>query len=164
MVNTTLSLTAFTVAAWFKSDATSNTIPRIVTVTRPGECNCYYGLLQANGEWNGYVDTSRRLVGILDDPLSPYGYTLNYSLATPDSTSWHHGAITYAKGTLKIFVDGVLDRTVSVTPALAQFSSADLEIGFCAGGSNYIGKLDDIRIYNRVLSEDEIKVVYSASN
>jgi hypothetical protein len=165
MVNTTLSLTEFTVAAWFKSDATSNTIPRIVTVTRPGECNCYYGLLQANGEWNGFIDRSRRLVGILNDPSSTYGYTLNYSLAAPDSTSWHHGAITYSGGTLKIYVDGALDRTISETPALTQFPySADLEIGFCAGGSNYIGKLDDIRIYNRVLSEAEIKVVYSASN
>jgi hypothetical protein len=164
-VNTTLSLSTFTVAAWFKSEGTSVTIPRIVAVTRFGECNCYYGLLQANGEWNGFVDTSRRLVGMLNDSTSPYGYTLNYSQTSLDSASWHHGAITFGNGELRIFIDGTLDREISIANASTQFSgTADLEIGFCSGGSNYIGKLDDIRIYNKVLSESEIKTIYSSSN
>jgi hypothetical protein len=163
-VNTTLSLTVFTVAAWFKSDGSGSTIPRIVAVTPPGECNCYYGLLQANGEWNGTYDTSRRLVGMLKYP-SGYGYTLNYSQGTPDSTLWHHGAMTYCNGVLKLYIDGALDRSIPVLAPSTQFStSASLEIGFCTAGSNYIGKLDDVRIYNRELSENEIMTIYSSSN
>ena len=163
-VNSTLSLAQFTVAAWFKCDGPSATIPRIVAVTRPGECNCYYGLLQANGEWDGYVDRSLRLVGMLNDPYG-YGYTLNYSNASVDSSSWHHGAITFASGVLKIYIDGMLDRQVSQPNASTQFSgTASLEIGYCTAGSNYVGRLDDIRIYNRVLSDAEIKTLYSSSN
>ena len=163
-VNSTLSLAQFTMAAWFKCDGPSYTIPRIVAVTRPGECNCYYGLLQANGEWNGYIDRSRRLVGMLNDP-SGYGYTLNYSLAPVDSSSWHHGAITFGGGVLKIYIDGVLDRQVTQASASTQFTgTASLEIGYCTAGSNYVGRLDDIRIYNRVLTDAEIKTVYSSSN
>jgi hypothetical protein len=164
-VNTTLSLTKFTLSAWFKNEGTSVTIPRIVAVVPPGSCNAYYGLLQANGEWNGYIDRSRRLVGMINDPQSSYGYTLNYSYGTPDSSSWHHGVVTYSGGVMNIYLDGVLDRVVSVAPRLTQFTqSANLEIGFCSGGGRYIGKLDDVRIYNRVLSQTEIRNVFSSSN
>jgi hypothetical protein len=90
---------------------------------------------------------------------------LNYSKTSLDSISWHHGAITYSNGDLKIFIDGALDREIMVAYASTQFSGiADLEIGFCSGGSNYVGKLDDIRIYNRVLSEAEIKNIFLSSN
>jgi Concanavalin A-like lectin/glucanases superfamily len=162
-VNTLLSLSTFTVAAWFKCGGPGTTIPRIVTVARPGECNCYYGLLQANGEWNGYFDTSRRLVGILNDPTSSYGYRLNYSQVSLDSLSWHHGAITFGNGVLRIYIDGKFDSEVSTPHASTQFpGSADLEIGFCSGGSNYVGSLDDIRIYSRILSDAEIMAVHSS--
>jgi hypothetical protein len=164
-VDTTLSMTKFSLSAWFKNEGTSGTIPRIVAVAPPGNCNAYYGLLQANGEWNGYVDRSRRLVGMIDDPQSRYGYTLNYSKGTPDSATWHHGAITYGEGIMNIYLDGALDTIISVAPHLTQFKqSANLEIGFCSLGGRYIGKLDDIRVYNRVLSQTEINTIFSISN
>jgi hypothetical protein len=155
-VDTTLSLTEFTMAAWFESDTAINA--RIVTVTRPTQCNCYYGILYNN---NNNLETM-----LLTDSTSTIGYKLSHSRSAPGSGSWHHGAITYSNGVLKIYVDGAFDDSAtSMAPLETQFrSSAALQIGFCPAGGRFIGKLDNIRIYNRVLSDAEIAAVYSLSD
>ncbi len=155
-VDTTLSLTKFTMAAWFESDAATNA--RIVAVTRLSQCNCYYGIIHEN--------QNELQIMLLTDSTSVTGYRVSNSQAAPSSGSWHHCATTYSNGVLKIYVDGALDDSVtSVAPLETQFrSSAALQIGFCAADNKFIGKLDDIRIYNRVLTDAEIAAVYSFLN
>jgi hypothetical protein len=166
-INPLFSVSKFTLAAWFKSNGiVASGVPRIVSITRPGECNGYYELLYANGYWVGSPnDYSKKLICYLDNPTSGYDYNLYYSKSAPDTISWHLGVITFDSGNLKFYIDGVNDTVIRNLPPLTQFaSSAILQIGYCDAGGNFNGKLDDIRIYNRALSDVEIQNLYSTAN
>ena len=81
---------------------------------------------------------------------------------------WHHIVTTYDRaGNMSLFVDGVSDATpVSITTVTGTVSSAyNLNIGRkSASGFGYMaGSADDVRIYNRVLSAGEVKMLYNQS-
>jgi concanavalin A-like lectin/glucanase superfamily protein/type IX secretion system substrate protein/calcineurin-like phosphoesterase family protein len=82
---------------------------------------------------------------------------------------WNHVAATYDQptGTWKLFVNGVLDQTLSVTgnptPEMgttqhASIGSALNSTGVAAGFFN--GKIDEVRIWNVVRSEAQISTNY----
>jgi hypothetical protein len=71
---------------------------------------------------------------------------------------WHHYAATYDGVEGKIYIDGVLDVTSPGTGQI-NISTYDLYIGenSQATGRFFHGLLDDVRIYGRALTEDEIQ-------
>ena len=73
---------------------------------------------------------------------------------------WHHVACVAdaAKGNAKLFFDGVFvaENNSTQTFNSINYDGTDLIIGNRNGKNWWGGKLDDIRIYNRVLSEAEI--------
>jgi hypothetical protein len=76
---------------------------------------------------------------------------------------WKHLAAIRAGGTLKLYVDGKpVATSSSFDPADYDLSTDQpLRIGF--GQADYFcGKLADIRIYNRALSEAEVRQLASA--
>jgi len=71
---------------------------------------------------------------------------------------WTHVAATYDGTTLKLYVDGEESDSVE-TADLPWNSNEQLHIGGdpgCGGRSWYTGLMDDVRIYNRALTADEI--------
>ncbi len=85
----------------------------------------------------------------------------NYTMQEPLS-KWHHLAVTYKKtGTSssesKLFINGELKKSSDHIGLSILFTpDAPFYIGQNHGGLNFQGDLDDIRIYNRVLSPNEI--------
>ena len=75
------------------------------------------------------------------------------------NSKWYHVAATFKNGTIKIYVNGKLD--VKGTGSLGQ-NYQPFYIGFGpTGGDEYFsGLIDEVRIYNRALSEKEIKALY----
>ncbi|MHC4567159.1 MAG: LamG domain-containing protein, partial [Planctomycetota bacterium] len=73
---------------------------------------------------------------------------------------WHHYAATYDGVEGKIYIDGVLDVTSPGTGQI-NISGYDLYIGenSQATGRFFHGLLDDVRIYSRALTEEEIQGV-----
>jgi plastocyanin len=71
---------------------------------------------------------------------------------------WHHVAVTIPLSPAEptLFVDGVERGSAGLSLSKA---SGDFEIG-SAGGRFLSGLLDEVRIYNRVLSPAEIKTMY----
>jgi hypothetical protein len=89
--------------------------------------------------------------------------SLQATYTTTLDTNWHHLVATYSGSSAKIFLDGANVVEALVSPAIPNSSNA-LNIGReSLGGSNYFwgGSLDDIRIYNRALSADEVKQLYN---
>ena len=85
--------------------------------------------------------------------------TLDFTNTIKDE--WTHIVGTWDGSTMNIYQNGVLKNTRSqtITPATTTVA---LEIG--RGMSHYFdGLLDDVRIYNRGLSEQEIKNLYEAA-
>ena len=77
---------------------------------------------------------------------------------------WHHAIINKSGSYGELWVDGNLIGTDDTIKTV--FSSADLLIGYCLSTDPlqrryWSGKIDDIRIYNRALSEAEIKALYT---
>lgn len=75
----------------------------------------------------------------------------------PGKDSWHHVAATYDGAYMRIFIDGVMANEMAITGSITV-NTNPLTIGHHNGYTNefYKGKLDEVRIWNRVLSPCEI--------
>ncbi|MCM3748836.1 hypothetical protein M3223_15895 [Paenibacillus pasadenensis] len=139
--------TSFTAAAWVKLE------------TSLGQTQT---ILQQEGT-NGRGWLFRRADGKLASFL---GGTATVSTGTiPADGSWHHTALTYDAGTVKLYLDGQLVATaartaVSSTDALrvGRHKTPDLN------NEEWDGAMDNVRIYNRALSGTEINDLFVAGN
>src|SRR6185503_7867734 len=75
--------------------------------------------------------------------------------------AWYHVAGVYnaAAGTLDIYVNGILDSgsLVGVIPPSQFNQTVNVNIGRRTGGFYFNGIIDEVRIYNRALSQAEIQ-------
>ncbi len=77
---------------------------------------------------------------------------------------WTHVAATFDRGAMKLFIDGTLVAekmsAVVLHAKLDEYSFDDVMIGNARANAynehGFIGGIDDVRIYNRALSETEI--------
>jgi len=134
-----------TLSAWIK---TADNISHYVLANRTGEQG--YALLIYNGiaslqtgatNWSGLPGTSNVQDG-----------------------RWHHLLGTYDTNIGgKIYVDGVLEGSSSVTGQLTTAAGIQTYIGNGLGVANpfFNGSIDDVRVYNRALTGDEIKRLYN---
>ncbi len=79
--------------------------------------------------------------------------------AIPTAGFWYHVVWTQNSGTFKIYINGIQGATGSCSP---NITSSAFYIGSLGGvaGYNFNGTIDDVKIYNRALSADEIKAEY----
>jgi len=79
--------------------------------------------------------------------------------------TWHHVAVTYDGTTVRILVDGTTVASGSVSGNIAQTGDAvalgNQPVG--AGDRPMDGMLDQVRIYNRVLSSEELTLLRNES-
>jgi len=68
--------------------------------------------------------------------------------------NWHFLVGVFDGTTQYLYIDGILIKTQ--TGALGYSNSTPITIGSTTGGGFFTGSLDDIRIYNRALSEQEV--------
>jgi hypothetical protein len=114
-----------------------------------------------NRVFGGGVDTGYRL-GVLDGhpcfeiPLTAWSH--NLKAAAPLATGrWVHLAGTFDGKTMRIYVDGkeqgAMARPGPVKPNAFHLVLGNYEVGH---PSHFTGLLDDVRLYNRALTPDEI--------
>jgi hypothetical protein len=113
-----------------------------------------------NGVTRGfYVDILD--TGRLRFVFSQTGSTIqHYDSVTPLGNNQKNTfAITFKGGVnSKIYINGALDITGATSLTSIFNNSLDFNIGFNVGLSNYFnGEIQDIRVYNRELTEQEIK-------
>ena len=128
----------FTISLWIKRFDNNRSL-----------CNYRYHLGQ---------DSSFRTRG--DDALTTYSYT--------ELGFWHHITVTYedATRTLRMYRDGQLvDSGVSSDSPLSTYPTLTyLVLGRTnhSGGTTYSSTVkEDLRIYGRLLNEDEINMIYN---
>lgn len=76
---------------------------------------------------------------------------------------WKHLVVIYENGNLKLYVNRILDKNESIQSLntinnLLRLGSSNINTEF------FDGELDDIRIYNRALSENEVNQLYHENN
>lgn len=66
---------------------------------------------------------------------------------------WKHLAVTYTSNTIKLYEDGVLEKTITKT---VSNSVTGMTIGFSTGDGYFSGRMDELRIWNTERSASEI--------
>lgn len=160
----------FTLEAWVKPDSTQQTTPIIMKGNDSWMCTESYGLKRQVM----YDDETRKVVS---DKLEFYIYNTEWdedngvyikvvaSVDTPAdwANKWHHVAGTYDGGTLRLFLDGKQVATATDDKGVSFGGNAvgiGADVTFNAQDPNvpntFSGLIDDVRIYNRALSADEL--------
>jgi hypothetical protein len=140
----------FTVGAWFRTDDTS-LHKGIIGVGNTGNRQHFY--LRAGNGGDGCSGPRVVMVGADDGATDKWWC----STTTLNSGVWYHAAATYdgALRQLKIYVNGGLERTVTLSQDLAL--TGEVSVGGDLHNDNYLpGRVDDAVVYSRVLSATEI--------
>jgi hypothetical protein len=141
--------------------------------SKPFNSNGYYNYILVYNDTNACSATKLAIVLMVTNAST---YTLCSSSPITKGV-WHHIAVTLASDkSAKIYIDGVLNAsgTHTITVWTPDGGGGDAGRSRVLGyvldynsGENentdfgLDGKLDDVRIYNRVLSADEIKRLYN---
>jgi hypothetical protein len=103
-----------------------------------------------------------------DQPLTFYTPGLSktdtrYNWSTVSPNVWYYITLSNDGTTSKIYVNGTIVKSENVTGSITT-NTSDIILGRCLTGSLYPldGKLDDVRIYNRALSDAEVTALYNA--
>lgn len=76
--------------------------------------------------------------------------------------TWHHVAGTYKGSSVKLYIDGVLESSVSASGNLYNNAQVVQMGGRPAFGNYFQGSIDELAIYNRALSASEITELYNS--
>ncbi|MGX5684918.1 endo-beta-N-acetylglucosaminidase H [Chryseobacterium cucumeris] len=72
-----------------------------------------------------------------------------------NANTWYHVAATYDGSNMKIYINGVLDATKAQTGSVN--STGAFNVGYLYNTSrNFNGKIDEVRVWKRALSQTEI--------
>jgi hypothetical protein len=74
--------------------------------------------------------------------------------------AWHNYVMVKSNATYTIFLDGVVAGKSSGPASIPSGITANLTIGMAENGGWLDGSLDDLRIYNRALSAQEVAQLY----
>jgi hypothetical protein len=121
----------------------------------PDEVGGWRSILEMDGDagWKIGLHTTGNVVVWTTYHVQDFGAT------TPILAGrWTHIAATWDGSTALIYVNGVLDATVPGSGVIDVSEEPTLDIGYrsTSGSSWFLGSVDDVFIYNKVLSEQEV--------
>ncbi|WP_420573796.1 LamG-like jellyroll fold domain-containing protein [Kordia sp.] len=139
------SFTEIAVSLWVKSNTTTSNLQ----ICLQGAYMGFGAYIQAN---------SGKFIGFFDSSSSGSYESTN---AITDGL-WHHIVIQNNGTTTYMYVDGVLDGSISENLVVGNGTSTNkLYLGKSnLGVQNFTGSLNDVRIYNRMLTQCDIDALY----
>ncbi len=145
--NSLLSLTKeITIAAWTNMRLTASGEMAIVSKGGWGANDLPYEVTETPGDvifWQFYNDAGR-------DSCSP---------DSPPVGEWHHITATYDGKVFKCYIDGTVAEEWAYAGTMPK-NTASVTIGRRSrGGTFFNGMIDDVAIYDRALSEEEIQSI-----
>jgi hypothetical protein len=136
---------AITLEAWIKADTWGGTTSNNHRVLQKGLDDHQYRLTDENG--------------VLKFDLFINGNLIDVQTALPSTGVWHHVVGTYDGTVMKLYIDAVVVAQQAVTGTIAVETDplriGSKDVGGTAG-NHFVGTIDDVRIYGRALTQDEI--------
>lgn len=84
------------------------------------------------------------------------------STSTLTAGEWAYVVVTFdAQNSTKMYINGVLENQATINGTMSSDSSVLLIGDLSGSGNEFNGTMDSIAVYNRTLSEDEVKRHYS---
>lgn len=98
--------------------------------------------------------------------LPSFKFRIKITTAPLDNTTWVHIVVRYNGVTLKVYKNTIEIFTDNVTGTLTGPSGSVGTIGGYEvdGNASFDGRIDDVRIYNRALSTDDIATLYAGGD
>jgi subtilisin-like proprotein convertase family protein len=133
----------FTIELWAKT-----TDSNCALIGKRAICSCdnFWNFFLEDGRLKAEFSTSNNCSGYLN---------ITGPTNTLANGNWHHIAFVRSGTTLRFYVDGVLDRTVSSSQDFNNPAKITLGNIVC-GGQNFGGSMDEIRIWNLARNATEI--------
>ncbi len=96
--------------------------------------------------------------------VNTWGGDFDFTIPS-EPNAWHHIAVTYDGATIRTYVDGVASASRSYTLATAANAMRFGGPRFAPSGglASMNGRLDDIYIYARTLTDDDVAELYAAT-
>jgi hypothetical protein len=140
----------YTLSAWF--------FPETVPLDQ-SQTNRYYAILAKDGQPMGLAYNQAKKFS-----MRHYFTGGVLQITQGDNTfsegHWYHvaGVVNKTAGTIKVFVDGVLQATEAFTPGTAanEYGTTRFQVGKAGDKWAADGKVDQVRIYNRALTDTEV--------
>jgi hypothetical protein len=155
--NSSLQLTKFSIAAWFRTseDYRSGTGTNYHFIVnkggsgqeRPGY-NMNYGI---------WIDSRERLKGGFESLTGEDNFVV--SPASYNDGKWHYAVLTFDGRTINLYVDGtkVVSKSTTATPDYTGIEPVSIGVNSLTINGFFIGDIDEVRIWNRTLSDQEVK-------
>ncbi len=139
-----IGTSAVTIAAWIKPSLIDGNLRRIVT----------------NGKTDFSIDTSNNRLIFTSDATNARSAAESLAVNT-----WAHIVVTRTSGgTANIYVNGVLSGSANQNSGTPLGGTTNVIIGNTSSGTTntgFAGILDDVRIYNKVLTAAEVAALYN---
>lgn len=141
----------FTISLWVKT--TDADRGALINSNVNNNSSCLHGYnvrVNSDGRVNFSVDIAgcSNAVGIISD-------------SSINDDAWHHLVATY-DSSLRFYIDGVLQYQTAISGY--DKTNASIRIGVTRSNTDpwyFLGSIDDVRIYNRTLSEPEIQELFN---
>jgi len=142
---------AFTFTLWVYERAHTNYGHLIATTTNYSARNWLFQTDNSSGGDSMYV---------WSDTAGAWQQTLGF---TNPNNAWKHYVITYSGGSMKVYQNGVLKTTKSISgsPNFPNFGGALYLGGWLAGGSSFNGDIDDYSMWNENIGDGKSKAMYN---
>lgn len=139
-----------------KNNLPLNTSSRSVSIwfQRIGNGGCLLSYGNASNS-NAYM------ISITSSIISNQGWADDFPVYPSIDNNWHHLVCTFESGVVKIYLDAVLLGTGSKPNWNTINSSFYFGTRVLNDMDFFNGKLDDVAIWNRVLTQEEISSIYS---
>ena len=156
-----LANTDFAIATWFnESERNPSYNDALITKRGSGGANGWFSSISGSLAGSGIGKLYYQISGGYD----PYVY----SSSSVSLGEWHQSVLTYDldSKTLRFYLDGVLDSEHANIPPPNAATTANMIIGRDSASTSYAfhGAIDEIRIYNRMLSASEILALYQTTD
>ncbi len=141
------SMSAWTIEAWINPSSFNN--QQWPTIYAQGYWGASLGLNSGSGNLESWINNGDQLVGTIAVPLG----------------KWSHVALVYT-GTSRIFyVNGVFAGSGDASVVSSDNNSSAIgAVGTIDSRSCFSGAIDELSIYNRALSSNEIAAIYNAGS
>lgn len=139
----------FSISLWYKNESAAAGDYELL-IGRDVNLHCP----DTHGQWSvGLYDYRKPVLGINDSNLW-------WDISADVSTSaWRHLVVTCLGTDLKLYLNGVLTDEQSATGC--SINTPTLNAGDLFLGKDFTGLLDDVIIYNRVLTQSEITELHT---
>ncbi len=137
---TNFTVSSYTVEAWIKP-AVANAVNQYVFSKDSPQRDIVLGL--NNGQFNTHFTNASTQYTWVEDP------------AKYNKDEWYHVACVYTTDSLKLYKNGILVKA-SKTTSSPSLQATNVYVGSLAGSYSFNGAIDEIKVYKKALSKQEI--------